>query len=83
MGETDQQGQLVPTSDDALVVSEQDAEIAQLRASIEITRERITHALDDVQDGMREKFAWREWVKENPYKSVGIAFGVGYLLGRI
>lgn len=81
MGEADH-GQLVPAEHNHDLVK-QDDEIERIRASIEITRSRISDALDDVQDGVNEKLAWREWVREHPRASVGIALGIGYLLGRV
>ena len=82
MGETDH-GQLIPVGESALVAPEEGDEIERIRASIELTRTQISHALEDVQVGVQEKLVWRDWVKEHPVATIGIAFGIGYLLGRV
>ena len=57
-------------------------EVERIRASIEVTRDQISHALNDVQDGVQETLDWKLWVKKHPKETIGIAFGIGFLLGR-
>ncbi len=57
-------------------------EVERIRASIEITRDQISHALNDVQDGVQESLDWKLWVKRHPKQAIGIALGIGFLLGK-
>ncbi len=63
------------------VVGEID-EVERLRASIELTRGQISAALDEVQDGVQETLDWKLWVKRHPKETIGIAFAIGFLLGK-
>ncbi len=57
-------------------------EVERIRASIEVTRDQISDALNDVQDGVQETLDWKLWVKKHPKETIGIALGIGFLLGR-
>ena len=81
MGEGDQ-GDLVKVEvGGELVPMDGDQEIARLRAEIDATRDRIRESIDNLQEEIEETIDWRGWVKENPYKTVGMAFALGFLLG--
>ena len=56
-------------------------EVERIRASIEVTRDQISSALQDVQDTVQDRLDWKLWVKKNPKATIGIAFGIGFLLG--
>lgn len=56
-------------------------EVERIRASIEVTRDQISAALQDVQDSVQDTLDWKLWVKNNPKTTIGIALGIGFLLG--
>lgn len=71
-------GALVRAGDFA---DEKDARMAEIRANIERARRQISDGLTDIQTEVQEHLDWRGWVEDNPWKTVGIAFGVGVVLG--
>ena len=75
MGET-ADGQLVERPRDP------EDEIARIQASIELTREQIVKSLEDVQENVQDSLDWKEWVKRHPWETVGVAFAIGFLIGR-
>ena len=77
MGETNKERE----NDEGLAVGEVD-EVERLRTSIELTRDQISAALNEVQDGVQETLDWKLWVKRHPKETVGIAFAIGFLLGK-
>jgi len=56
-------------------------ELAEIRVSIQESRNRIARTLEELQDGVEEKLDWKAWVQKNPWKSVGIAFALGVYTG--
>lgn len=76
--EGDAGGALVKAEDFA---SESDARTAEIRANIERARRQISDSLTDIQTNVEETLNWRGWIEENPWKTVGVAFGVGFFLG--
>lgn len=56
-------------------------ELAEIRISIQESRDRIARTLEDLQDGVEEKLDWKAWVQKNPWKAVGIAFALGVYTG--
>ncbi|HVO33680.1 MAG TPA: hypothetical protein VMU17_07175 [Elusimicrobiota bacterium] len=51
-------------------------------------RERVADKVNDLRDRTREQAGpyWentKDWVRENPAQSLGIACGVGFLLGAL
>lgn len=49
-----------------------------------MARERFSQAVDGVKErGVQAKDAFEEHVQENPWRTVGIAFGVGLLVGLV
>lgn len=61
---------------------------AGVRARVEARLAQAKHELDDLQDavGQRVKHAGHstdEFVHENPWKSIGIAAGIGLVLGLL
>ena len=73
-------------SDDptALVPAEDSADqerILQIRESIADSRAQIADSLDQVRSEMKEAVDWRGWVDEHPWEAVGIAFGIGFVIG--
>ncbi len=67
-------------------------DLAQLKADMQtmateaygMARERMTEAVDDVKRrGTEAAEAFEGHVQDNPWRSVGIAFGVGMLIGLV
>jgi ElaB/YqjD/DUF883 family membrane-anchored ribosome-binding protein len=61
--------------------SESAARIAEIRANIERARRQISEGFTDIQTDVEDRLDWKGWVEDNPWKTVGIAFGVGFMLG--
>lgn len=55
--------------------------ILQIRESMQESREKIAESLDQLRFEMQEAVDWRAWVEEHPWETVGIAFGVGFMIG--
>jgi hypothetical protein len=43
----------------------------------------ISRTLDQIDERIREKLDWREYVKDSPYWALGAAAGLGYLASRV
>ena len=56
-------------------------EVDEIRASIAATRDRIARSLDDISGEVHERLDWQGWVRENPWKAVGVAAAFGLYLG--
>ncbi|WP_373048934.1 DUF3618 domain-containing protein [Vulgatibacter sp.] len=54
----------------------------QIRAEIENARAEIADSLLSLRDEVSERLDWRNFVQRRPFVAVGMAFAVGYLLGR-
>jgi len=73
---------LVGARDSSVVLHEgEDPEIVRLRSEIEATRERIRSSLDHLHDEVEEKLDWHRYVREHPWRVVGVAFAVGFFFG--
>ncbi|MCY1268073.1 hypothetical protein D3C76_540340 [compost metagenome] len=64
------------------------AEAEQLREQIQANLKRARAALDSTQATVKDRGqatveATEEYVRENPWKAVGIAAGVGFLFGLL
>ncbi|MGM0555658.1 MAG: glycine zipper domain-containing protein [Myxococcota bacterium] len=55
--------------------------MAEIRANIERARRQISEGFTDIQTNVEESLDWKGWVEDNPWKTVGIAFGVGFFMG--
>lgn len=74
--ETDDETALVPSDFDA-----DEERILHLHESIAHSRRQISDSLDQVRSEVQQAVDWRGWVEEHPWESVGLAFGVGFILG--
>lgn len=54
----------------------------ELRADIERTRADLITSVSALREEVAARTDWREWVRRRPLMSVGLAFTVGYLLGK-
>ena len=53
----------------------------QIKREIELTRERISSNLNQLEDRVRGALDWRTRFDRQPWAFVGGAFGVAFLLG--
>lgn len=58
-----------------------DERILEIRESMARSREEIAENLERIRHEFRDAVDWRGWVERNPWKSVGIAFGLGFMTG--
>lgn len=54
-----------------------------IRRDIAKGEESISRTLDQIDERIKEKMDWREYVKDSPYLVLGAAAGLGYLASRI
>lgn len=43
----------------------------------------ISQTVDQIGERIEEKLDWREYVKNSPYRALGVAAGLGYLASRV
>jgi ElaB/YqjD/DUF883 family membrane-anchored ribosome-binding protein len=57
---------------------------ALIRAEAEIaeSREQVARSVTELQRELARVVDWREWIRRKPLAAVGLAFGLGLLLGR-
>lgn len=65
----------------AIAVSSGDGEIERLQAEIEAARLRLASSMELLREEVRDKVDWKRYVRENPWKAVGVAFAVGFFFG--
>ena len=54
-----------------------------IRQDIAKGEENISQALDQIDERIKEKLDWREYVRDSPYWALGAAAGLGYLASRM
>jgi len=54
-----------------------------IRRDIAKEKENISQAVEQIGERIEEKLDWREYVKDSPYLTIGIAAGLGYLASRM
>jgi ElaB/YqjD/DUF883 family membrane-anchored ribosome-binding protein len=54
----------------------------RIRAEIESARAELADSLLALRDEVNERLDWRAFVRRKPHLAVGLAFAVGYLLGK-
>jgi ElaB/YqjD/DUF883 family membrane-anchored ribosome-binding protein len=59
-----------------------DSAVVQTEAEIAKTRELVARSLGELQRELARAVDWREWIRRQPVLAVGVAFGLGLLLGR-
>jgi len=52
---------------------------ADIRQDIAKGEENISQTVEQIGEHIKEKLDWREYVKDSPYWSIGVAAGLGYL----
>ena len=65
----------------ALLQQEFDRYSEPVKKTIETTRERVDQVKESVQRA--KEFDWKDWVKDNPWKAVGIGFAAGFYIGSM
>lgn len=76
------EGQLVRAGERSLVVvSDEDPEIARIKGAIEDARDKLAQSFTDLQQEVDERLDWQGWVREHPWKAVGLAFAAGLFFG--
>jgi ElaB/YqjD/DUF883 family membrane-anchored ribosome-binding protein len=61
----------------------QDRSAEEIRQDIASTRESITETFDQLSDRFQETLDWRTYVKDHPLVALGVATGLGLLLGGL
>jgi ElaB/YqjD/DUF883 family membrane-anchored ribosome-binding protein len=56
--------------------------LARAEADIHRTREKVALSVTALQRELARSLDWRQWVGRKPFLAVGLAFGLGLLLGR-
>ncbi len=59
----------------------EDANHAEIAKKVEASRQQIRESVGLIEQRLHERLDWRGWVRDHPVESVGIAFGIGVLLG--
>lgn len=54
-----------------------------IRDDIAKEKEDLSRTVDQIGERIKEKLAWREYVKNYPYLATGAAAGLGYLASRV
>lgn len=57
--------------------------VEEIRREIEARRDSITDTVDKLGDRIEQSLDWREHVGRHPYVSMGVAAGLGLLIGRM
>lgn len=78
---TDSNGALTRVDAAELAQIEADADRVLLERKIAASQHQIRSSVDMLGDRFRHRLDWKGWVSRHPLEAVGIAFGVGVLLG--
>ena len=54
----------------------------RIRAEIERARAEIAASMLAIRDGVDRRLDWRHHVRRRPFLAVGVAFAIGWMLGR-
>ena len=54
-----------------------------IRQDIAKEKEAISQKVDQIGERIKDKLDWREYVKDSPYLTIGVAAGLGYLASRV
>jgi len=81
MGE--QSGELTERESTDLVRPDESHEerLLRVRKSMADSRRQIADSLDRLRGEVRDAVDWRAWVDDHPVEAVGIAFGLGFMIG--
>lgn len=58
-----------------------DTDLLRAEAEIAETRERVASSVVALEREISRAIDWREWIRRRPVPALGLAFGVGWLLG--
>ena len=64
------------------VTHSQEAALVEAEAEIARSRELVARSVLELQRELSRAVDWREWIRRKPVVAVGLAFGLGVLLGR-
>ena len=70
-----------PPPDGALTLA-RDPRLMRAEADIAEARGRVVLSLGELHLEIARTFDWRQWFRRKPILALGLAFGVGLLLGR-
>lgn len=68
-------------ADGELVAPEGGREAEAVEAAMAAARQKIEDNLQVLQARLEQRASLGAWVREHPLEAVGIAFGIGFLLG--
>jgi ElaB/YqjD/DUF883 family membrane-anchored ribosome-binding protein len=80
-GEKDTNGTLTRIGGPEIMAPEADEGHVALPSQVQASRQQIRDSVELLEHRLQERLDWRAWVRNHPVEAVGIAFGVGVLLG--
>jgi ElaB/YqjD/DUF883 family membrane-anchored ribosome-binding protein len=75
------EGALIAHEAAPLIVFDPSDDALDLHGAIDAARTQIETSLTEIRDIVRTKTDWRSTVRRHPYRSLGVALGIGFLLG--
>jgi len=72
----------MPDSENGQSNGERDASFSRAEAEIAETRERLALSVMALEQEITRAVDWREWIRRRPGPALGLAFGLGWLIGR-
>lgn len=61
---------------------EQEAQRQRLEMALARSRTELAHSLTQLRAALRRDLRWQHWVATYPMAALGIAFAIGFLIGR-
>lgn len=80
-GARDTNGTLIRVDAAEIERIEADADRVMLQRKIDASQRQIKDSVERLGEHFKDRVDWRGWVARHPFEAVGIAFGVGVLLG--
>jgi ElaB/YqjD/DUF883 family membrane-anchored ribosome-binding protein len=75
--------QLTGSSSLSASAQAQERSVDEIRQDIASTRESITETVDQLSDRFQQTLDWRTYVKDYPLVAMGVALGLGFLVGGV
>jgi ElaB/YqjD/DUF883 family membrane-anchored ribosome-binding protein len=75
------EGALITHEAAPLKILDSSEDTLELHGAIDAARTQIEASLTDIREIVKKRTDWRASVRRTPYRAVGVAFGLGFLLG--
>jgi hypothetical protein len=59
-----------------------DPALARAQAEVIESRAQVARSVAELQVEIGRALDWRQWIQRRPIMAMGLAFGLGFLLGR-